>query len=144
GQVRNGNLPPAVDEGAIIGRSPPMQEVFKAIGRVASQNVTVLIQGESGTGKELVARAIHEHSPRAGHCFLAVNCAAIPETLLEGELFGHEKAAFTGAPDRRIGKFEQCSGGTMFLDDIADMAPLVQGTALRLLQEQRSERVGGS
>lgn len=127
----------------IIGRSPPMQEVFKAVGRVAPQTVTVLIQGESGTGKELIARAIHDHSPRAAQAFLAVNCAAIPESLLESELFGHERGAFTSADERRIGKFEQCSGGTIFLDEIGDMPPLVQGKVLRVLQEQRFERVGG-
>jgi DNA-binding NtrC family response regulator len=127
----------------LIGRSPQMQEVFKAIGRVASQDVTVLIHGESGTGKELVARAIYHHSKRAGKHFLAVNCAAIPEALLESELFGHEKGAFTSADQRRIGKFEQCSGGTIFLDEVGDMSPLVQSKVLRVLQEQRFERVGG-
>lgn len=128
----------------IIGRSPLMQNVFKAIGRVSQQNVTVLIQGESGTGKELVARAIVRHSLRADRPFLAVNCAAIPDTLLESELFGHERGAFTDAVDRRIGKFEQCNGGTIFLDEVGDMSPLVQSKVLRLLQEQRFERVGGS
>ena len=127
----------------IVGRSPAVQEVFKAIGRVAPQNVTVLILGESGTGKELVARALYHHSPRVGKPFLAVNCAAIPETLLESELFGHEKGAFTNANQRRIGKFEQCSGGTIFLDEVGDMSPLVQSKVLRVLQEQRFERVGG-
>ena len=128
----------------IVGRSPEMQEVFKSIGRVAPQNVTVLIYGESGTGKELVARAIYHHSPRAGKRFLAVNCAAIPEALLESELFGHEKGSFTSADQRRIGKFEQCSGGTIFLDEVGDMSPLVQSKVLRVLQEQRFERVGGT
>jgi two-component system nitrogen regulation response regulator GlnG len=127
----------------LVGRSPQMQEVFKAIGRVAPQDVTVLIHGESGTGKELVARAIYHHSRRAGKHFLAVNCAAIPEALLESELFGHEKGAFTSADQRRIGKFEQCSGGTIFLDEVGDMSPLVQSKVLRVLQEQRFERVGG-
>jgi DNA-binding NtrC family response regulator len=103
----------------LIGRCPAMQEVFKAIGRIAAQNDTVLIRGESGTGKELIARAIYQHSPRKTGRFLAVNCAAIPETLLESELFGHERGAFTGAESRRIGKFEQCSGGTLLLDEIA-------------------------
>lgn len=130
--------------GSIVGRSPAMQEVFKSIGRVAPQNVTVLIQGESGTGKEIVARSIHDHSQRSGQTFLEVNCAAIPELLLESELFGHERGAFTGADERRIGKFEKCSGGTIFLDEIGDMSPLVQGKVLRLLQEQRFERVGGT
>ncbi|HVU90488.1 MAG TPA: sigma-54 dependent transcriptional regulator [Pirellulales bacterium] len=132
---------PGGDE--LIGRSPHMQEVFKAIGRVAPQDVTVLIHGESGTGKELVARAIYHHGRRADKHFLAVNCAAIPEALLESELFGHEKGAFTSADQRRIGKFEQCSGGTIFLDEVGDMSPLVQSKVLRVLQEQRFERVGG-
>ena len=128
----------------MVGRSPAMLEVYKAIGRVAPQNVTVLIRGESGTGKELIARAIYQHSSRSAAPFLAVNCAAIPEALLESELFGHEKGSFTGADRQRIGKFEQCTGGTIFLDEIGDMSPLVQGKLLRLLQEQRFERVGGN
>jgi DNA-binding NtrC family response regulator len=141
-QMRDGDaLDGRGDE--LIGRSSQMQDVFKAIGRVASQDVTVLIHGESGTGKELVARAIYHHSKRAGKHFLAVNCAAIPEALLESELFGHERGAFTSADQRRIGKFEQCSGGTIFLDEVGDMSPLVQGKVLRVLQEQRFERVGG-
>jgi len=129
---------------AIIGRCPGMQNVYKDIGRVAGQDVTVLITGESGTGKELVARAIYQHSRRAAGPFLAINCAAIPEGLLESELFGHEKGAFTGADQRRIGKFEQCSGGTLFLDEVADMSTLTQRKMLRLLQEQRFERLGGN
>jgi two-component system nitrogen regulation response regulator GlnG len=128
----------------IVGHSPPMQEVFKAIGRVATQTTTVLVLGESGTGKELVARAIYHHGSRNEKPFLAVNCAAIPENLLESELFGHEKGAFTSAHQRRIGKFEQCSGGTIFLDEVGDMSPLVQSKVLRLLQEQEFERVGGA
>ncbi len=128
----------------LIGRSPKMQEVYKAIGRVAPQDVIVLVRGESGTGKELVARAIYQHSARSDGPFLAVNCAAIPEALLESELFGHEKGAFTGAESRRIGKFEQCSGGTIFLDEFGDMSPLIQSKVLRVLQEQRFERVGGN
>jgi two-component system nitrogen regulation response regulator GlnG len=128
----------------LVGRCPAMQTVYKAIGRVASQDVTVLILGESGTGKELVARAIYRHSRRASGPFLAINCAAIPESLLESELFGHEKGAFTGADRKRIGKFEQCSGGTLFLDEIGDMTPLTQTKLLRVLQEQRFERVGGN
>lgn len=128
----------------MVGRSPPILEVYKAIGRVAPQDVTVLIRGESGTGKELIARAIYQHSPRANKPFLAVNCAAIPDALLESELFGHEKGSFTGADRQRIGKFEQSSGGTIFLDEVGDMSPLVQGKLLRLLQEQRFERVGGN
>jgi two-component system nitrogen regulation response regulator GlnG len=129
---------------ALVGRSPQMQEVYKAIGRVAPQDVTVLIRGESGTGKELVARAVYQHSPRAKGPFLAVNCAAIPDALLESELFGHEKGSFTGADQRRIGKFEQCHGGTLFLDEIGDMSPLVQSKVLRVLQNQEFERVGGN
>jgi len=128
----------------LVGRCPAMQEVYKAIGRVAPQEVTVLILGETGTGKELVARAIYQHSRRAAGPFLAINCAAIPETLLESELFGHEKGAFTGAERKRIGKFEQCSGGTLFLDEIGDMTPLTQTKLLRVLQAQQFERVGGN
>jgi two-component system nitrogen regulation response regulator GlnG len=128
---------------AIVGCCPAMQEVYKAIGRVADQNFPVLITGASGTGKELVARAIYQHGPRAKAPFLALNCAAIPEQLLESELFGHEKGAFTGADRRRIGKFEQCHGGTIFLDEIGDMPLVTQAKVLRLLQEQAFERVGG-
>jgi two-component system nitrogen regulation response regulator GlnG len=129
---------------AMIGRCPAMQEVYKAVGRVAPQDVTVLILGESGTGKELVARAVYHYSRRSGGPFLAVNCAAIPEALLESELFGHEKGAFTGADRRRIGKFEQATGGTLFLDEVGDMTPLTQAKILRVLQGQEFERVGGS
>jgi nitrogen regulation protein NR(I) len=128
----------------IIGSSRAMQEMCKLIGRLAPQDVNVLILGESGSGKELVARALYQHSRRAHQPFLAINCAAIPETLLESELFGHEKGAFTGAHQRRIGKFEQCDGGTLFLDEIGDMPPLLQAKMLRLLQEQRFERLGGN
>ncbi|HVC96153.1 MAG TPA: sigma-54 dependent transcriptional regulator [Pirellulales bacterium] len=128
----------------LVGRCPAMQELYKAIGRVASQNTMVLVRGESGTGKELIARAVYQHSTRKQGKFLAVNCAAIPEPLLESELFGHEKGAFTGANSKKIGKFEQCSGGTLFLDEIGDMTPLSQSKVLRVLQEQRFERVGGS
>ncbi|MDZ7617209.1 MAG: sigma-54 dependent transcriptional regulator, partial [Patescibacteria group bacterium] len=128
----------------LIGRAAAMQEVYKAIGRVAPQMVTVLVRGESGTGKELVARAVYQHSRRSAGPFLVVNCAAIPETLLESELFGHEKGAFTGAERRRIGKFEQCSGGTLFLDEIGDMPMSLQSKILRLLQDQHFERVGGN
>ena len=133
-----------LEEDRMVGRSPQILEVYKAIGRVAPQDVTVLIRGESGTGKELIARAIYQHSERSKAPFLAVNCAAIPDALLESELFGHEKGSFTGADRQRIGKFEQCSGGTIFLDEVGDMSPLVQGKLLRLLQEQRFERVGGN
>ncbi len=131
-------------DGAIVGSCPAMREVYKAVGRVAAQDVTVLIEGETGTGKELVARAVYQHGPRAKAPFLALNCAAIPEQLLESELFGHEKGAFTGADRRRIGKFEQVSGGTLFLDEIGDMPLALQAKVLRLLQEQSFERLGGN
>ena len=127
----------------IIGHSPVMQEMCKALGRIAPQEVNVLILGESGTGKELVARALYSHSRRADAPFLAINCAAIPETLLESELFGHEAGAFTGAARRRIGKFEQIGKGTLFLDEIGDMPASLQAKLLRILQEQRFERIGG-
>lgn len=128
----------------LIGRCPAMQDVYKLIGRVSPQEMTVLVLGESGTGKELVARAIYHYSRRAGGPFLAVNCAAIPESLLESELFGHERGAFSGAERQRIGKFEQCRGGTLFLDEIGDMTPLTQAKILRVLQGQSFERVGGN
>jgi two-component system nitrogen regulation response regulator GlnG len=137
----------AADEAAvdrIVGRCPAMQEVYKAIGRVAPLDVPVLITGESGTGKELVARAIYHHSRRSPGPFLTINCAAIPEALLESELFGHERGAFTGADRRRIGKFEQANDGTLFLDEIGDMTAGTQPKVLRVLQEQRFERLGGS
>src|SRR2546423_14358915 len=121
----------------IIGRSPVMQEMCKMIGRIAPQDVNVLILGESGTGKELVARALYQHSRRADKPFLAINCAAIPESLLESELFGHERGAFAGADRRRIGKFEQAQQGTLFLDEIGDMTAATQAKILRVLQEQR-------
>jgi two-component system nitrogen regulation response regulator GlnG len=127
----------------LLGRCAAMQEVYKSIGRVAPQDVTVLIRGESGTGKELVARALYQHSKRANRPFAVINCAAIPETLLESELFGHEKGSFTGADRKRIGRFEQCNHGTLFLDEIAEMSALTQAKVLRLLQEQQFERVGG-
>ncbi len=138
--------PPALAElqETLIGRCPAMREVYLSIGRVAAQDVSVLVTGESGTGKELVARAIHQHSRRAEATYLAINCAAIPENLLESELFGHEKGAFTGADRRRIGKFEQCHGGTIFLDEIGDMPLGLQGKLLRVLQDGRFERVGGN
>ena len=128
----------------IVGNSPAMQDVYKGIGRIAPQESTVLILGESGTGKELVARAIYHYSQRKQKPFLAINCAALPESLLESELFGHERGAFTGAEQRRIGKFEQVNGGTIFLDEIGDMSPTTQAKALRLLQEQQFERIGGN
>ncbi|MGZ3337994.1 MAG: sigma-54-dependent transcriptional regulator, partial [Isosphaeraceae bacterium] len=137
--------PPDPDfPGAIVGTCPAMREVYKSIGRVAAQNLPVLITGESGTGKELVARAIYQHGPRARAPYRTLNCAAIPESLLESELFGHERGAFTGADRKRIGKFEQCNGGTLFLDEVGDMAESVQAKMLRLLQEQEFERVGGN
>jgi two-component system, NtrC family, nitrogen regulation response regulator GlnG len=128
----------------IIGNSQPMQNVYKLLGRIAPSDVTVLITGESGTGKELVARAIHFNSPRLGKPFLALNCAAIPRELLESELFGHEKGAFTGATERKAGKFEQANGGTLFLDEIGDMPLELQAKLLRVLQEKEITRTGGS
>lgn len=128
----------------IVGRSARMQDVYKTIGRVAAQDVTVLVCGESGTGKELVVRAIYHHGHRSQAPLLTINCAAIPENLLESELFGHERGAFTGADHRRIGKFEQADGGTLFLDEIGDMSLSIQAKLLRLLQEQRFERLGGN
>src|SRR3569833_281237 len=131
-------------EAGIVGRSEPMQQVFKMIGQVAATAATALITGESGTGKELVARAIYHHSNRNSQPFLAVNCAAIPEQLLESELFGHERGAFTGATYQRIGKFEQCNHGTIFLDEIGDMTPATQTKIMRVLQSGTFERVGGN
>lgn len=128
---------------ALIGNSRAMQAVYKEIGRVAATPVTVLIRGETGTGKELIARALYQHSDRAGKPFIAVNCAAIPETLLESELFGHERGAFTGAQARRIGRFEQAHGGTIFLDEIGDLSPGTQSKLLRVLQERKLQRLGG-
>jgi two-component system nitrogen regulation response regulator GlnG len=128
----------------IVGRSEPMQQVFKLIGQLAASDATALVTGESGTGKELVARAIYHHSNRSEQPFLAVNCAAIPEQLLESELFGHEKGSFTGATSQRIGKFEQCNHGTIFLDEIGDMTPATQTKILRVLQNGTCERVGGN
>ena len=128
----------------IVGRSEAMQQVFKLLGQVAASDATTLVTGESGTGKELVARAIYHHSHRTAQPFLAVNCAAIPEQLLESELFGHERGAFTGATVQRIGKFEQCHKGTIFLDEIGDMTPPTQTKILRVLQSGTFERVGGN
>ncbi|MBE9570365.1 MAG: sigma-54-dependent Fis family transcriptional regulator [Proteobacteria bacterium] len=128
---------------AIIGRSKAMQDVYKAIGRVSPTDATVLIRGESGTGKELVARATYQHSPRASKPFLVINCVAIPENLLESELFGYEKGAFTGASHRRVGKVEQANDGTILLDEIGDMPSSIQAKILRLLQEKSIERLGG-
>jgi two-component system nitrogen regulation response regulator GlnG len=128
---------------ALIGRHPRMQDVYKTIGRIAGTDVTVLLRGESGTGKELVARAIHHYSRRAGRPFVAVSCAAIPGTLLESEMFGHERGAFTDAKERRLGKFELAHGGTLYLDEIGDMPLELQTKLLRALQERTIERLGG-
>ena len=133
--------PRAVQE--IIGEAPAMQEVFRAIGRLSNSNITVLINGESGTGKELVAQALHKHSPRRDNKFIALNMAAIPHDLIESELFGHEKGAFTGAAQRREGRFEQSDGGTLFLDEIGDMPPEAQTRLLRVLADGEFYRVGG-
>ena len=138
-QVQEEGTPEGV---CIIGKSPGMTEIYKTIGKMAESNAAVLILGESGTGKELVARTIFQHSLRRNKPFLAVNCAAIPETLLESELFGHEKGAFTGAIQKRIGKFQQCDGGTIFLDEVGDMALTTQAKMLRVLQEQTFQPVG--
>jgi nitrogen regulation protein NR(I) len=138
--------PSPVPEGGeerIVGSSHKMQEIYKMIGQIAPSDVTVLLRGESGTGKELIARAIYHHSLRSNQPFLPVNCAAIPDTLLESELFGHEKGAFTGALSRHIGKLEQCQGGTIFLDEIGDMSLSTQAKLLRVLQEKSFERLGG-
>lgn len=128
----------------IIGKSPVMLEIFKKIGQVAESDVTMLLRGETGTGKELIARAVHQHSRRNKKLFLPVNCAAIPDNLLESELFGHERGSFTGAEARKIGKFEQCDGGTMFLDEIGDMPLPLQAKMLRVLQDGTVQRLGGS
>ncbi|QDV85785.1 sigma-54-dependent transcriptional regulator [Planctomycetes bacterium TBK1r] len=137
-------VPTEGESDLLIGNCPAMQEVYRAIGRVARQNVTALILGESGTGKEVIARAIFQYSQRSAERFLAINCAAIPENLLESELFGHEKGSFTGAERKKVGKFELCNDGTLFLDEIGDMTPLMQTKVLRVLQDQTFERVGGT
>ncbi|MBV8901196.1 MAG: sigma-54-dependent Fis family transcriptional regulator [Verrucomicrobia bacterium] len=129
---------------SLVGQSPPMQQVFKMVGRVSHSDAPVMITGESGSGKELVARAIHHYSNRSSQSFIAINCAAIPENLLESELFGHEKGAFTGAASQRIGRFEQSDRGTLFLDEIGDMPLTVQSKILRVLQEGEFSRVGGN
>ena len=129
--------------GEIVGRSAPMQEIYKTIGRIVPTDVTVLIQGESGTGKELIAKAIHYHSSRWSGPFVALNCSAVPRELLESELFGHEKGAFTGAAEQRRGKFELAQGGTLFLDEIGDMPVALQTKLLRVLQERSLSPVGG-
>jgi len=130
-------------ESALVGSSPRVLAALKVARQVADSTATVLVQGESGTGKELLARVVHENSRRAGGPFVAVNCAAIPETLLESELFGHERGAFTGATTRRLGRFERASGGTLFLDEVGDMSATMQAKILRVLQEHEIERVGG-
>ena len=130
--------------GALVGKSPKMQEVYKTIGRIAGTEVSVLLRGESGTGKEVVARAIHHYSRRAGKPFVAVSCAAIPATLLESELFGHERGAFTDAHQRRLGRFELAQGGTLYLDEVGDLGAELQPKLLRVLQEREFERVGGA
>ena len=132
-----------VGDYALVGESPAMLEVYKIIARVAPSTATVLVEGESGTGKEVIARALHRHGPRAQEPFVAVNCAAIPENLLESELFGHEKGSFTGAVARKIGRFEQANGGTLFLDEIGDMSLPLQAKILRAVQEREVERIGG-
>src|SRR5574338_256127 len=133
----------AANRTAIVGKSRAMQSIYKEIGRIAATSVTVLIRGDTGTGKELIARAIYQHSDRAAAPFIAINCAAIPEALLESELFGHERGSFTGADARRIGRFEQANGGTIFLDEIGDMNANLQAKLLRVLQEKTIQRVGG-
>ncbi len=142
--VKDEQIPETTDADTLIGRSRAMQEVYKQIGRVAQSDAGVLITGPSGSGKELVARAIYQHSRRADKPFLAVNCAAIPEGLLESELFGHERGAFTSADHRRLGKFERAHTGTLFLDEIGDMSAVTQAKILRVLQEGVIERVGGT
>ena len=140
---QEGAAQPAEEGPEILGQAPAMQEVFRAIGRLAQSQATVLITGESGTGKELVARALHRHSPRSGKPFIAINTAAIPRELLESELFGHERGAFTGAQTQRRGRFEQADGGTLFLDEIGDMPPELQTRLLRVLSDGDFYRVGG-
>src|SRR3954471_5413228 len=129
---------------SIVGKSAAMQQVFKMVGRVSHSDAPVMITGESGSGKELVARAIHHYPQRNGKSFVAINCAAIPEQLLESELFGHERGSFTGAAGQRIGRFEQCNGGTLFLDEIGDMPLQLQSKILRVLQDREFTRVGGN
>jgi two-component system nitrogen regulation response regulator GlnG len=140
---KGAGVPSKDDIPSMLGKAPAMQEVFRSIGRLAKSSLTVLITGESGTGKELVARALHQHSPRADKAFVALNTSAIAADLLESELFGHERGAFTGAEARRIGRFEQANGGTLFLDEIGDMSPALQTRLLRVLAESEFYRVGG-
>lgn len=145
-KARNGTAPQSIQKESteIIGEAPAMQEVFRAIGRLSQSNITVLINGESGTGKELVAKALHQHSPRAAQPFVALNMAAIPKDLIESELFGHEKGSFTGAGGQRTGRFEQTNGGTLFLDEIGDMPADTQTRLLRVLADGEFYRVGGT
>lgn len=143
GESPPASVPVSDAEGSLLGRSPAMQEVCKAVGRAAPTDATILIRGESGTGKELIAKALHRHSLRFEQPFQVINCVAIPETLLESELFGYERGAFTGAGNRRIGKIEQAARGTVFLDEIGDMPLSIQAKLLRLLQERQIERLGG-
>jgi len=133
-----------LEKTSIIGRSPVMQEIYKLIGKIAASDVTVLVTGESGSGKEVIARAIHHNSLRATKPFMAINCTALQETLIESELFGHEKGAFTGAYNQKLGKFELANGGTVFLDEIGDMSPELQAKLLRVMEERRFVRVGGT
>jgi two-component system response regulator HydG len=146
--VERTQIPARPDEcsrlGELLGRSPAMRAVFRTLERVAQSNVNVLLRGESGTGKELAARALHELGPRAAGPFVSIHCAAIPDTLLESELFGHERGAFTDAVERRIGRFEAAQGGTIFLDEIGELSPAVQAKLLRALQERSIERIGSS
>ncbi|GBF33540.1 acetoacetate metabolism regulatory protein AtoC [Desulfocucumis palustris] len=143
-RAKSGDMAPDIDSDAMIGLSPVMQSVYKTIGRVANTNATVLIRGESGTGKELAARAIHYNSVRKDKPFVKINCASIPENLLESELFGHEKGAFTGAVAAKPGRFELAHKGTLFLDEIGEMSMSTQTKLLRVLQEREFERVGGT
>lgn len=142
--VKKRDVTKLIDNRCIIERSDNMHRIYKLIGRVAATDVTILITGESGVGKEIIARAIHENSNRADKCFLAVNCTAIPANLIESELFGHERGAFTGAQQSRIGKFEMANGGTLFLDEIGDMDHNLQAKLLRVIQEREIVRVGGN
>jgi two-component system response regulator AtoC len=144
GQGRDSNPPTAATESAMIGHSPVMQDVYKRIGQVSGSDATVLVRGESGTGKELVVNAIHHNSARARGPLIKVNCASIPETLLESELFGHEKGAFTNAMYRRLGRFEEAHQGTLFLDEIGELAPALQAKLLRAVQERTIERLGSN
>jgi len=143
GRVEAVLLPDPSEETSLVGRSPVMQDLYKMIGRVATTDLTVLLSGESGTGKELVARAVHQHSVRGEGPWVALNCAAIPESLLESELFGHERGAFTGATERRLGRFGEASGGTLFLDEVGELPLAMQAKLLRALQEKEIRRLGG-